>query len=82
MPPEERTSVVYKIGCIRGDVYVGETSRSMSTRIKEHKRASRLANFERSAVAEHTWQDGYSIEWDNVEILDMAIADAQKKLFI
>lgn len=58
VPDEERTGVVYKIGCSCGDVYIGETSRSMSTRIKEHKAACRLANFERSAVAEHAWQDG------------------------
>ena len=70
--PEERTDVIYKIGCICGDVYIGETSRSMSTRIKEHKAACRLGNCERSAVAEHAWQDGHSIEWDNVEILDTA----------
>ena len=72
MPPEERTGVVYKIGCICGDVYIGETSRSMSTRIKEHKAACRLGKFERSAVAEHAWQDGHSIEWDNAEILETA----------
>ena len=72
VPPEERTGVVYKIGCICGDVYIGETSRSMSTRIKEHKAACRLGKFERSAVAEHAWQDGHSIEWDNAEILDTA----------
>ena len=44
----------------------------MSTRIKEHKAACRLRKFERSAIAEHTWQDGHSIEWDNAEILDTA----------
>ena len=69
---EERTGVIYKIGCICGDVYIRETSQTMSTRIKEHKAACRLANFKRSAVAEHTWQDGHSIDWDSVEILDTA----------
>ena len=42
----------------------------MSTRIKEHKSACRLGNFEKS---EHAWQDGHSFEWDNVEILDTAM---------
>ena len=59
VPPEKRIGVIYKIGCICGDVYIGETSRLMSTRIKEHKAACRLGNFERSAVAEHAWQDGH-----------------------
>ena len=44
----------------------------MSTKIKEHKVACRLGNFERPAVAEHAWLDGDSIEWVNVEILDTA----------
>ena len=60
VPPEERTGVVHKIGCICGDVYIGETSQSMSTRIKEHKAACRLANFERSTVAEHACLAGWS----------------------
>ena len=72
VPPEERTGVIYNISCICGNAYIGETSRSMSTRIKEHKAACRLGNCERSAVTEHAWQDGHSIEWDNVEILDAA----------
>ena len=40
--------------------------------MKEHKAACRLANFEKSAVAEHAWQDGHIIEWDQVTILDTA----------
>ena len=39
----------------------------MSRRIKEHKAACRLGNFERSAVTELAGQDGHSIE-----ILDTA----------
>ena len=78
VPPEDRTGVVYKIGCICGDVYIGETSRPLNTRIKEHKAACPLANFERSAVAEHAWQDGHSIEWDNIEILDTATGSVSR----
>ena len=71
-PPEERPGVIYKIKCICGDFYVGETKRTLATRIKEHKAACRLGAFERSAVAEHAWQEGHEINWDDVEILDTA----------
>ena len=54
-PPEERPGIVYKIKCICGDFYIGETGRSLTARMKEHKAACRLAAFERSAVAEHAW---------------------------
>ena len=36
--------------------------------MKEHKAACRLAAFERSAAAEHAWQAGHEIEWDDVDI--------------
>ena len=36
-------------------MYIGETSRPMSTRIKEHKAACRSANFERSAARLAGW---------------------------
>lgn len=67
--PEERTGVIYKISCICGDAYIQS--------INEHKDqgtqgSQQAAKFERSAVAEHAWQDDHSIEWDSVEILDTA----------
>ena len=70
IPPEERTGVIYKIKCTCGDFYVGETGRNLTTRLKEHKAACRLAAFDRSAVAKHARQVGHEIEWNDVEILD------------
>ena len=52
-PPEERPGTIYKIKYICGDFYIGETGRGLTTRVKEHKVACRLAAFERCAVAEH-----------------------------
>ena len=44
----------------------------MTNRLKEHKAACKLAAFDRSAVAEHAWQEGHEINWNDVEILDTA----------
>ena len=76
--PEDREGVVYKIRCLCGDFYIGQTGRNTNTRIKEHKAACRLAKFESSAVAEHAWQDGHIIEWDQVEIVDTATATNER----
>ena len=57
-PPEERPGVIYKISSICGDFYVNEIKRTLTTSTKEHKAACRLGAFERSAVAEHAWQEG------------------------
>jgi hypothetical protein len=72
--------VIYKIKCICVDFYVGETKRTLATRIKEHKAACRLAAFERSVVAEHAWQDGHKINWDDVEIIDKAKELQERKM--
>ena len=39
---------------------------------KEHKAVCRLGAFERSAVVEHTWQEGHEIDWKDMEIIDTA----------
>ena len=48
--------------------YIGETGRTPKTRLKEHRAACRLASYERSVIAEHAWQVGREIQWDNVDM--------------
>ena len=40
--------------------------------MKEHHAAARLGHLEISAVAEHAWQEGHTINWSGVCILDEA----------
>ena len=82
IPQEDRNGVAYKIRCMCGDFYIGETGRSANTRMKEHKAACRWARFERSAVAEHAWKDGHIIiiEWDEVKILDTARDERERRV--
>ena len=70
---------MYRIDCECGDYYIGETSRPLTTRVKEHKADCKHARFERSAIAEHAWQDGHSIDWENVQVVDVA-EDTQMRL--
>ena len=60
----DKTGVVYHITC--GDCqsgYVGETSRSLKTRIKEHSKTS-------SPVGAHAKEYHHNIQFDQVKILD------------
>ena len=60
---------------------LNETGRSLTTRVKEHNAACRLAAFDKSAVAEHAQQTGYKIVWNtNVEILGMATELQERKV--
>ncbi|KAK5643154.1 hypothetical protein RI129_006999 [Pyrocoelia pectoralis] len=52
---------VCRIPCSCGLVYIGETGRSVSTGISEHERCVRRHRSSKSAVAEHSLQNGHNI---------------------
>ncbi|XP_029178650.1 uncharacterized protein LOC114946366 [Nylanderia fulva] len=62
--PHLETPGVYRIPCSCGKVYIGETGRKISTRIKEHQRSSRYCHFSQSALAEHWMVTGHSVQYD------------------
>jgi hypothetical protein len=64
-----KTSGMYSIPCECGEVYIGQTGRSIDTRIKEHNRHIRLAQPDKSAVAEHSISQGHRIQLQNTKIL-------------
>lgn len=60
---------VYKIPCSCGKVYIGETGRKISTRIKEHERCTRLGHYSKSALAEHWLETGHTAQYDKSEMI-------------
>ncbi len=52
-----------------GLVYIGETGRNLSNRLKEHKTNCEKAELDKSAVAKHAWTYDHCIEWDEANIL-------------
>ena len=60
---------VYRIprGC--GLVYIGETGRNLSLRLKEHKANCEKAELEMSAVAKHSWTNDHRMKWNKASIL-------------
>jgi hypothetical protein len=63
-----KTPGVYEIPCECGKVYVGETGRTIETRLKEHRRHFRLAQPEKSAVAEKSINEDHAIGWGDTKI--------------
>jgi hypothetical protein len=59
------------IPCECGLVYIGETGRNLSVRLKEHKTNCEKAEQDKSAVAEHTWTYDHRIKWDEATTLAM-----------
>jgi predicted GIY-YIG superfamily endonuclease len=71
---------VYEVSCECGKVYIGETGRKISTRVKEHERHIRLAkqsntfgekqrHLNQSACAEHGEEFKHNIQIDKVRVL-------------
>ena len=66
---ESQKPGVYRIPCECGLVYIGETGRNLSVRLKEHKTNCEKAEQDKSAVAKHTWTYDHRIKWDEATIL-------------
>ena len=68
----DQHNVVYKIACINCEmVYIGETKRTLKTRIKEHRDNINLTNSDNhNAITLHRIEKGHDMNWDNVKILD------------
>ena len=56
-----KTPGIYSIPCECGRVYIGQSGRSIHLRIKEHDRHIRLAQPDKSAVAEHSFNHDHII---------------------
>ena len=65
-PDLQKCGVVYKITCPQCQhLYVGETGRTLATRMKDHT----SHNSQPTAVGDHCREHGYAINKNNVEVL-------------
>ena len=56
--------------CIRDRSYVGETGRSLQERQKEHARAIRDMDIDRSEIAKHMMETGHRVDPQAASIID------------
>ena len=52
-----------------GLVYIGETSRNLSSHLKEYNTNCETAGLEKPAVAKHSWTNHHRIKWNEASIL-------------
>ncbi|XP_048240210.1 uncharacterized protein LOC125373253 [Haliotis rufescens] len=78
---QDPAGVVYHNECECGDSYVGETSRPLNQRLKEHH-ATVLKKYDKSAIFDHTQiHPSHNIKWDNVNILTTNKKDFKLRKF-
>ena len=67
-PMEERNGVVYEVPCADCDrIYIGETSRSLKDRVKEHRYAVKTGNMN-NGIAAHAWNSEHQVDWEAARI--------------
>ena len=70
VPHLDKRGVIYKVQCEDCTcTYVGETARSLGVRLSEHRRALRLNQPDKSAIAEHALKTDHNINWDGVQVV-------------
>ena len=96
IPKEDQTGVVYKIECKNcNKVYIEETGRKISTRMKEHKtevedlptasqtRASRkesTSTCHKSAICDHAHHNNHIINWGGIDTVDRESNRLQRQI--
>jgi len=72
--PTFRPNVVYKINCQDCEAsYVGQTKRTLNTRISEHRNHIKRNSPQTSVITDHRLEFDHKFDWDNVEVLDEEI---------
>jgi hypothetical protein len=64
-----RTPRVYRIPCDCGRVYIGQTGGSVDISLKEHQGHIRLEHLDKSALAEHSIDQGHHIQFHKASVL-------------
>jgi predicted GIY-YIG superfamily endonuclease len=69
--PQQTPRCVYSIPCECGRSYIGETGRPLAARLCEHRHYVREGLLEKSKLAQHAYENGHRVGWDEARILEI-----------
>jgi predicted GIY-YIG superfamily endonuclease len=70
---------VYSIPCDCGKCYIGETSRPLEVRIKEHKYNLTQGLLKKSKLAQYAYEEGHKIRWNEAKVLKIETNTTYRK---
>jgi hypothetical protein len=73
------TQCVYSITCECGRGYFGETGRPLSVRLREHGHNLKEGHLEISKLAQHAFEDGHRVDWNEARILEIECNSRYRK---
>jgi hypothetical protein len=68
---QQTRQCVYSIPCECGRCYIDETSRRLEVHIKEHKHNFTQGLLEKSRLAQHAYEEGHRICWNEDRVLQI-----------
>jgi predicted GIY-YIG superfamily endonuclease len=67
--PQQMAQYVYSIPCEYGSSYIGKTGGPLAMRLREHRHNFKEGLLEESKLAQHAYEEGHKVIWDEGRIL-------------
>jgi hypothetical protein len=65
--PQQMAQCIYSIPCESGRRYIGETGRPLAMWLSEHWHNLQQGLLEKSKLAQHAYEDGHRVDWDEAD---------------
>jgi hypothetical protein len=69
--PQQTAPCICSIPCECGRSYIGETGRPLVVRPCEHRHNLKEGLLEKSKLAQHAYEEGHRVCWDDARILEI-----------
>jgi hypothetical protein len=77
--PQQMAQCVYSISCGCGRSYIGETGRPLAVWLCEHRHNLKEGLLEKSKLAQHAYEEGPRVIWDEARILEVESNSRHRK---
>jgi hypothetical protein len=69
--PLQMAQWIYSIPCECGRSYIGEIGRPLAVRLRDYKHNLQQGLLEKSKLAQHAYEEGHRMRWDDARILEI-----------